>query len=339
MQRRLVVLVAVMAACVVLAAVALAASSPSVVTGNASQISETSAVLHGTVNPNGSGTTYFFQWGLTTAYGANDPAASAGSGTKPVSVARTAGGLIPGTVYHYRLVATNHDGTSVGADRTFTTAGHPPPDVATGSATQLSSSGAVLTGVVNPHGQQTTWTFQWGTTSAYGNSTFGGTVGATSSTVSVASQLQGLASGTIFHYRLLATHGTNATSYGADGQFMTFPARRPLPRVRAITRPRVAKHRPFGLTTRGSVSHPGWIPAAYACTGNVSIRFFHGARQVGLTFVPLAPSCTFSGQTVFRHLPGRGRFGRVVALTVRVRYLGNGYLAPHRAPKESVILG
>lgn len=339
MQRKLLVLVAVMTACVVSAAVALAASSPSVVTAGASRISETSALLHGTVNPNGSGTTYYFQWGLSTDYGADDTAVSAGSGTKTVSVARTAGGLIPGTTYHYRLVAINHDGTSVGSDRTFTTAGHPPPDVATGSATQLSSSGALLTGVVNPHGQQTTWTFEWGTTTAYGNSTFGGAVGPTSSPVSVASQLQGLAAGTIFHFRLVATHGTNATSYGADGQFMTFPARRPVPGIHAVTRPRVAKHRPFVLTTRGSISHPGWIPATYACSGNVSIRFFHGARQVGLTFVPLAPNCTFSGQTVFRHLPGRGPRGRLVLLSVRTRFLGNGYLAPHRARRESVVLG
>src|SRR5437588_7113605 len=115
MKRKLVVLVVVTAAVVVVAAVALAASSPSVVTGSASQISQTNAVLKGTVNPNGSGTTYFFEWGLSTAYGANDTAASAGSGTKPVSVARTAGGLIPGTTYHYRLVATNHFGTAVGA--------------------------------------------------------------------------------------------------------------------------------------------------------------------------------------------------------------------------------
>src|SRR5579859_5971751 len=110
MKRKLVVLVAVTAACVVSAAVALAASSPSVVTGSVSRISETSAVLHGTVNPNGSGTTYFFEWGLSTAYGANGQAVSAGSGTKAVSVAQTAGGLIPGTTYHYRLIATNHDG-------------------------------------------------------------------------------------------------------------------------------------------------------------------------------------------------------------------------------------
>ena len=52
------------------AGVAAAASSPSVVTGATSSVTQSSVVLHGSVNPNGKSTTYFFQWGLTTAYGA-----------------------------------------------------------------------------------------------------------------------------------------------------------------------------------------------------------------------------------------------------------------------------
>jgi|GEM_PF-4449951 len=339
MKRRLKVLAAATAAFALPTAVAVADSSPSVLTGGVSRVSQTAAELHGTVNPNGSATTYLFQWGLTTSYGASGTAQSAGSGTRSVAVAQAAGGLIPGTTYHYRLVATNRYGTSAGADRTFTTAGHPPPDVATGPATGVTSSGAVLTGVVNPHGQDTTWTFQYGTSTAYTVSTIGGSVGASGSPVSVASQLQGLAAGTVFHYRLVATHGANATTYGADGQFMTLPARRPIPRVRAGTSPRRARRRPFVFTTRGSVTHPGWIPAAYACTGDVAIRFLRGRRQVAQTLVPLQPSCAFSGRTVFRRLPGRGRRRRAVTLTVRVRFTGNGYLAPRRGRAQTVVLG
>lgn len=340
MKRRLQLLVAVTAAGIAPAAVAIAAASPAVVTGSASHISDSSALLKGTVNPNGSGTTYFFEWGLTNAYGVQGRSASAGSGGKPVSVEQSATNLIPGTTYHYRLVASNRFGTSAGVDRTFTTTGHPPPDVATGPATQVSSTGATVTGVVNPHGEQTSWSFDFGATTSYGFQTFGGSVPAGDAPVSVAFTLHNLQPGTIFHYRLLAAHGaSNTTTFGADQQFMTFPARRPFAAVRASTRPRRARRRPFTLTTAGRVGHPGWIPDTYACSGNVAVRFFLGRRQIGLTFVALAPNCTFSARTVFRRLPGRGPRHRTVVLAVRTKFNGNGYLAPHLDRTQHVTLG
>src|SRR5205823_7669376 len=48
---------------------AAAVSKPGVSTANARQVSYSSAVLTGTVNPNGSNTSYYFQYGPTKAYG------------------------------------------------------------------------------------------------------------------------------------------------------------------------------------------------------------------------------------------------------------------------------
>jgi hypothetical protein len=320
-------------------AVALAASSPAVVTGHANHISDSSAVLNGTVNPNGADTTYYFRWGLTTAYGVNGKPVSAGSGTKSVSVQETAGGLIPGTTYHYQLVATNRFGTSVGSDRTFATTGHPPPDVATGPATQIGSTSATVTGVVNPHNQSTTYYFEWGLSTSYGFQTATGTVNPGNAPVNVAATFQGLDPGTIFHYRIVATHGGAATSYGNDGTFMTYPAHRPVPGVRAGTRPRHARHRPYVLTTSGSVAPPASIPATYACSGNVVVRFMNGSRQAGLTFVGLQPDCRFTAKTVFKHLPRHPRGTHQVTLRIVVRFLGNGYLAPNASSSGRVTLG
>src|SRR5947209_6999861 len=138
MKRTLAMLVSatVVSMALVMAAVALAVASPTVATGTHTNVSDTTAVLHGTVNPNGSATTYYFQWGLTTAYGLQSTAHGTGHGSKPVAVRASARGLIPGTAYHYRLVATNRAGTAVGVDHTFTSAGNPPPSVATGPASQ-----------------------------------------------------------------------------------------------------------------------------------------------------------------------------------------------------------
>jgi len=341
MKRTLALLVPAAVASVTLgvAAIAVAASSPTVTTGSSSHVSGNAAVLHGSVNPNGRATTYYFQWGLTPAYGLLSVAHSAGHGTRSVAVSTTAGSLIPGTVYHYRVVATNGGGTTVGADRAFKTAGNPPPTVATGPATQLSKNGAIVTAVVNPNDQATLYYFQYGTSAAYGTQTIAAAVPAGTATVTVSAALGGLEARTIFHYRIVALHGNTAPQPGADATFMTLPRHRPVPRIQARTRPVHARHRPFVLTTTGSVHGPFWIPGIYDCRGNVSIRFFLGSRRIGSTLVPLGPDCRFAAQTVFNRLPGHGRLPRPVAITVVAHYLGNGYLTPHKTSGQTVNLG
>jgi hypothetical protein len=338
MRRKLQVMAAVLTGSAVLAGAAAAASSPGVVTGATTNRADTSAVLNGTVNPNGSSTTYFFQWGLTNGYGDNSKPSSAGHGTTAVSVKATAAGLIPGTTYHYRLVATNGSGTSLGRDRTFKTAGHPPPGVVTGPATALNSKGATLTGAVNPSGQSTTYWFNWGSTASYGQQTFHQTLSATSAPTNVAGSLQGLlAPGTIYHYQLVASHGTAAaTSFGADATFMTYPTRRPFPRVTARTRPKTAHNRPYTLTTTGSIN-PETIPAQWGCQGNVTIRFFRGLKQVGFTLAGVQPNCTFGSRTVFPSLPAHSR--APVHLRVVIRFISTPYLASNRANYEHITLG
>ncbi len=96
---------------------------PKATTESASSITATQATLKGTVNPEASDTTYYFEYGPTTAYGTKIPtkAATAGSGTSNVAVAQTPTGLTEGTTYHYRLVASNEAGTKLGNDVAFGT--------------------------------------------------------------------------------------------------------------------------------------------------------------------------------------------------------------------------
>jgi hypothetical protein len=98
-----------------------AATSPTVSTGGASQVSFGQAVLHGSLNPKGSETSYYFQYGLTRAYGFQTPILQAGSGTKAVHVSVAVTGLQPLSVYHFRLVAVNGGGPSIGGDKSFLT--------------------------------------------------------------------------------------------------------------------------------------------------------------------------------------------------------------------------
>ncbi len=94
---------------------------PSVVTGGVMSITSISAKLWGTVNPNGTSTTYYFEYGTTTDYGSTTLDVSAGSGTDAVIVTADISELDPETIYHFRLVATNDASMTTGTDCTFTT--------------------------------------------------------------------------------------------------------------------------------------------------------------------------------------------------------------------------
>jgi hypothetical protein len=92
--------------------------SPTVSTGH-THVQGASVTLLGAVNPRGAVTTYFFQYGATTAYGKQTTPAALPAGSAVVRVGQAAPGILPG--YHYRLVASNSFGPSKpGRDRTFT---------------------------------------------------------------------------------------------------------------------------------------------------------------------------------------------------------------------------
>jgi hypothetical protein len=100
---------------------AQAAGAPKVTTGAARDVSYASATLAGSLNPNGSDTSYYFQYGPTRAYGSQTPIADAGSGSKAVAIRTAVGSLQPQKTYHYRLVAVNASGPAIGTDQTLRT--------------------------------------------------------------------------------------------------------------------------------------------------------------------------------------------------------------------------
>jgi hypothetical protein len=314
-----------------------AATTPSVITGAVTEKTITSAVLHGTVNPNSAATSYVFEWGPTSAYGTASPSRSAGHGAKNVSVHTKIEGLIPGTLYHYRLSAANSVGGTSGIDRTFRTRGHPPPGAATGSASQVGLRKATLTGTVSPNGADTAYSFQYGLSETYGLQTASVLVPAGTAPVPVATQLSGLAPGTVFHYRIVASHGP-FVSYGADATLVTLPLRQQRARVRAKTSPRHSRRRPHLFTTTGGVRGASQLPPTVRCQGSVAVSFFSHKRRLARKLVPLGPNCGFRARAKIRHLPKRLRRHHRLRLRVAVRFRGNGYLAPARAHPQHVFM-
>ena len=94
---------------------------PTATTGPASAISTTSATAGPTVTANDGAATVQFEFGTSTAYG-HETATHTVGGLVATPITAGLTGLTPGTTYHYRVVATSGDGTTNGADRTFTAA-------------------------------------------------------------------------------------------------------------------------------------------------------------------------------------------------------------------------
>ena len=94
---------------------------PAVQTGPAQSVTTTAATLTGTLDPRGSATTWFFDYGTSTAYTARTPVQNGGTspGARPISIVLS--NITPNTTYHFRLVATNDAGRTLGSDATFTT--------------------------------------------------------------------------------------------------------------------------------------------------------------------------------------------------------------------------
>jgi len=98
---------------------------PAASTGSAGAISTTGATITGTVTANAVDASVYFQIGTTTAYGLQTAVQHVG-GVLATPVSANLAGLSPNTTFHYRVVASSTEGTTVGSDRTFTTSTQPP---------------------------------------------------------------------------------------------------------------------------------------------------------------------------------------------------------------------
>jgi hypothetical protein len=193
-------------------------AAPAAATSGASSVTSTSATLNGTVDPSGRPTTWYVEYGTSTSYGTKTPAKDAGAGSGAIAVAVSVTGLTTGRTYHFRLVATSDAGTSRGADRTFVAS--TVPAVTTKAASSIADSSARLNGTVNPNGQATTVTFEYGTTTSYGAKSPATSAGSGTSARSTSAAVGGLAGGTTYHFRLVASNATGTTT-GADLTFTT----------------------------------------------------------------------------------------------------------------------
>ena len=206
-------------------------------TGAASEVGIETMKLSGTVNPKGSPVTGCeFQYATEAEYAAtktyvhskeceHPDAAEIGSGSSPVEVHADLEGLQHGTVYHYRLLATNAvNGSFAGENGVEATP--PTPRLAGEEAPlkDLTRSSAELTATVDPEGYPViACIFEYGTSTEYEHSVpcaqSETQIGEGKEPVPVSAQLTELKPNTEYHWRLVAENNYGK-SVGPDHTFV-----------------------------------------------------------------------------------------------------------------------
>ncbi len=221
---------------------------PTVTTTTASSVTTVSATLNGTIDPGGVSSTYHFEYGTDTNYGSQTTESDPLSGTGAVAATGAVTGLSPNTTYHYRIVGHNGPGSITGNDQSFTTAPVPPTlDGSPAFVSAITTTGVTLNATLNPNNSDTSFHFEYGTTTSYEASTAATDAGAGFGDQPVTADLTGLTAGTTYHYRLVADNGTGGVQHGADGVFSTAPG----------TPPSATDVSVFGATLHGVVNPHG----------------------------------------------------------------------------------
>ncbi|MBE9467758.1 MAG: T9SS type A sorting domain-containing protein, partial [Bacteroidetes bacterium] len=194
---------------------------PVAITEVASGIGFYTAMLNGTITANDASTIVTFEYGTDENYGTTvnaDQSPVTGNSSEGVTCELT--GLVPNTIYYYRVVAVNDGGTTYGSELTFKTLSQTPV-VTTNAATNIEANTATLNGIVNANDLSTTVTFEYGTDENYGT-----TVNADQSPVTgildtdVSADLTGMYPNTTYHFRIVGENDEGIMQ-GDDQTFTT----------------------------------------------------------------------------------------------------------------------
>jgi hypothetical protein len=199
-----------------------------VATDPATELQGTSAVLNGSLEPNGFDTHAWFEYSSkleykrTGFYVSATPHQDVGdaSEVKPVSASIT--GLEPNTTYYYRLATENTFGVTLGGLEIFTSAAIPPVLAPPQPVSAITRTTATITTGVNPEKSRTTWRILYGETSAYGEHTPELFVGEGLGEQQERFGLEGLRPDTTYHYAVQAIN-PGGTTTGPDEAFTTAP--------------------------------------------------------------------------------------------------------------------
>jgi Tol biopolymer transport system component len=184
------------------------------------------ATLEATVNPEGKATEAKFEYVDEASFKASGYASAASTSLEAIGssfedqhvvVHLPLKALVPGTTYHWRVVAKSSKGTVAGPDQAFEEI--PPALIGGPDAADVTSSSVTLEAKIDPLGASTSYRLEYGTSVSYGH-VFSGNVGEGTDYVQIAYHVQELEANTVYHYRLVSESEVG-TIEGADRTFTT----------------------------------------------------------------------------------------------------------------------
>ena len=328
--------------------------------------------VHGRVTPGGFATKYHFEWGTEESgeFANSTSEVSAGNGFSEVQVSATIPGLASETTYAYKLVAESVQGEGSSEVWHFTTPNWRPRIVIRAGA-DASRTGASLEAFVNPQGFHTEYHFEWGATTAYGNSVPipDGDLGSGTAPVQVEQSLEGLAPHQVYHFRIVAedkwgeTKGpghsftTTTSGFEADelgsAETMTVSASQEGSTLLGGTECGIFTFSGEGESSGKSVERVETVPTIEDCTEHKGLYYVENwsvtTNECGFTFHPGAetssgtfegtydlgpPSCgplTFTGQSCTK------KFYPQRGVPVTYRNEGEGASATVKIESESAL--
>ena len=182
-----------------------------------------SATFNGSVTPNGNPTEVWFEWGTSTSLGYSTPHQTF---TVNANFSQVVSTLTENTTYYYRAMASNSAGTATGGTISFNTPSCAAdnsvgslPSATTNSPTNILTDRATLNAFVNPNGtSDTSYWFEWGTSTNLSNSTSHYNQGIAASNTSA--NITGLSQNTTYYYRITAQNAQGVV-HGSIVSFTT----------------------------------------------------------------------------------------------------------------------
>ncbi len=187
----------------------VSASRPPTAQTKAPDIGPQGAHLGADLWTNGKTTTFHFEWG-TSPTALTHITATRQAKLGASSPAEAIAGLVSGTKYYFRIVATNAVGTTNGTILTFTP--NTGPKIFGTSASNITSHSVTLTGTINTAGSDTNVWWEYGQGTSLGQSTEPQDIGSVKAKQTISTPITGLAPSTTYSYRFVGENGVGQTA-------------------------------------------------------------------------------------------------------------------------------
>ncbi|MFH0991063.1 MAG: FG-GAP-like repeat-containing protein [bacterium] len=289
-------------------------SAPTATTSAASAIASMSATLNGSVNPNGSSTTAYFEWSTNSSFSPLNTTSSQniGSSTSATNISASLTSLTPGTTYYYRVFAQNTGGTVRGTTQNFTTLIQAPDVVTLSSPTNGASS------------QPVTVTLNWSSSARAASyriqvstsQLFSSLLLDDSTITTISRQLSGLSGSITYYWRVSAKNAGGTTAWSSTWSFTTVAG---LPSAPTLAAP---ADNATGLAINPTLSWNSVIGATsyrlqISTLSNFSSLVLNQSGITGLSFqaTGLSNSTTYYWRVSATNTGGEGSFSSTSSFT------------------------